>query len=30
MLVHDVCSRSPITIRFHVLRANDIRRVMGG
>jgi hypothetical protein len=29
MLSHDVCSKPPIIIKFHVLRANDIRRVVG-
>ncbi len=29
MLAGDVCSRPPITIRFHDLRVGDIRRVVG-
>ncbi len=29
VLVNDVCSKPPITIRFHNLHASDIRRVVG-
>ncbi len=29
MLASDVCSRPPITIRYHDLHVGDIRRVVG-
>jgi len=29
MLVNDVCSKPPITIKSHDLHANEIRKVVG-